>query len=106
MLSIFNYRKVLRILAQSDLALILDEKSFALWREIGHARSIRDSESDLLWIPQQRYGFCRKIRYQPWNPTDNYLNRKITHEGWYLIFLLLPIETIIEAGRADPYPPE
>jgi transposase len=30
-------------------------------------------------------GRSKKIRYQPWNPADNCLNRKITHEGWYLI---------------------
>ena len=40
-------------------------------------------------------GFCRKIRYQPWNPTDNCLNLLITHEGWYLIFLLLPYLLIL-----------
>ncbi len=38
----------------------------------------------------ERLGFCRKIRYQQRNPTDNCLNLLITHEGWYLIFLLLP----------------
>ena len=45
---------------------------------------------DLNSTQSRKLGFCRKIRYQPWNPTDNCLNLLITHEGWYLIFLLLP----------------